>query len=407
MSRPNRVRIRPLSEHGTVSQTELFFDLVFVYALTQVTDLLAEDSSSKNLLRAVLLLSVMWWSWVGYSWLGNLAKADEGIIKVSIFAAMGASFIIAICVPEAFEDLPGGLSGPVVIAVAYFAVRLIHLFVFFLVSAGDDQLRGQLLRWTPSIVVSTALLLVASQTSGNAQIFWWMAALAGDYVGTALAGTNWRIRSVSHFAERHGLIVIVALGESIVSIGVGVTHLPISWPIIVASLLGLTVSALLWWAYFDVTARVCEAAMEHAQGDDQIRIARNCYSYLHLPMIAGIIGLSLGLKKVLTYVGDTNHHEFGDALYGIPLYCLYGGVVLFMVAVIAFKFFAVREISVVRVAGTVVIAALTPVAAALPALAALALLTAVLLVTIAVETAMFAERREQIRHADEGHEHSN
>ena len=184
MSTPKRVRVQAASERATVSNLELFFDLVFVYALTQVTDLLAHNTSAVNTFRSVLVLGVLWWCWVGYSWLGNVVRADEGVIKVGMFVAMGATFIVALTIPEAFDDIPGGLSGPVMFAVGYFVVRIVHLALFWVVSREDPQLRGQLVKWIPSIAISTTLLLIASQTEGTVQTLLWLAALAGDYIGT-------------------------------------------------------------------------------------------------------------------------------------------------------------------------------------------------------------------------------
>ena len=153
-----------------------------------------------------------------------------------------------------------------------------------------------------------------------------------------LAGARgWRVNSASHFAERHGLIILIALGESVVSIGIGVTDLPISWPIIVASTLGLMIAGALWWAYFDVVALVAERVLARATGEQRARIARDSYSLLHLPMVIGIIFLSLGLKKVLSYVGGGDGHSLTDPLYGVPLVALYGGTSLYLLAHIAFR----------------------------------------------------------------------
>lgn len=220
-------------------------------------------------------------------------KADEGVIRLGMFVAMAAGFVGAITIPEAFVDLPGGLYGPVVFTVCYFLVRAVHFALFWVVSRDDPQLRTQVVRWIPSVLAGTVVLLVASQTTGTVQTLLWLAVLIGDYLGTQLAGTRWRLNSASHFAERHGLIIIVALGESIVSIGIGVAALPISWPIIVASALGLAVSAALWWAYFDVTALITERALAAAGGTRQIRLARGGYSFLHLPMVIGVIMMAL------------------------------------------------------------------------------------------------------------------
>ncbi|WP_068271785.1 low temperature requirement protein A [Aldersonia kunmingensis] len=402
MTTPRRARLQALPERASVSQLELYFDLVFVFALTQVTDLLGVQTTAQNVLRAVLVLGVLWWAWVGYAWLGNVVRADEGVMRVVMFTATAAAFILALTIPEAFEDLPGELSGPVVFALGYFVIRAVHLGTFFVIGRNDPQLRRQLTRWVPSVLLGTAFLLIASQTEGWVQIAFWIAALVGDYIGTYLSGQGWRLRSPSHFAERHGLIIIVAIGESIVSIGIGVAHLPISWPIIIASLLGLTVSALLWWSYFDTAALAVEHALSDADERRQIHIAQRCYSYAHLPMVIGIVMVSLGLKKVLNYAGDESHHTISDPLYGVPLFCLYGGAAVFVLALVYSKWFATHELGIVRLVLAGVILALIPLAAALPAIASLALLTAVLGALIGYETWRYYEAREEIRH---GHEH--
>lgn len=166
---------------------------------------MADEPTVTNVVRGILILTVMWWSWVGYAWLGNLVKADEGVIRVGMFVAMAAGFVGAITIPEAFVDLPGGLYGPIVFAVCYFLVRAVHFALFWVVSRDDPQLRTQVVRWIPSVLAGTVVLLVASQTTGTVQILLWLAVLVGDYLGTQLAGTRWRLNSASHFAERHGI----------------------------------------------------------------------------------------------------------------------------------------------------------------------------------------------------------
>ena len=161
MATPRRARVEATGERAVVTPLELFFDLVFVFALTQVTDLMAEDPTVGHVFRGVLMLGVLWWCWTGYAWLGNIARADEGIIRIAMFAAMGGVFVIAITIPEAFDDGPGGLHGPTVFAVCYLVVRLVHVFMFWIISREDREFRGQILRWIPSLVVATALLLVA------------------------------------------------------------------------------------------------------------------------------------------------------------------------------------------------------------------------------------------------------
>ena len=228
MSNVHHPRLQAVAEEDRVTQIELFFDLVFVFAITQVTALMADDLTARGVLRGLLVLSLLWWCWVGYAWLGNVVRADEGLGRVTMFAGMAAMFVMALSVPEAFVDNPeGGLSGPVVFAFAYLAVRLLHLTIFWLAAGSnlDSGLQGQLIRFAPSVLGSTALLLVASQLEGRAQTVTWVAVIVVDLGGTLLAGASgWRLNSAAHFAERHGLIIIIALGESIVAIGQGVAQ---------------------------------------------------------------------------------------------------------------------------------------------------------------------------------------
>lgn len=399
MATPRRARLEAHEGQHPVTTLELFFDLVFVFALTQVTDLMASDTSARGLFRGALILIVLWWCWVGYSWLCNVVKADEGVIRVAMFAAMGGVFVAAVTIPESFDDLPGGLSGPVVFAACYFAVRVLHILMFWLASAGDPVLRRQILRWVPSMAIGTVLLLAASQTTGATQTWLWVAAIVGDYLGTLLAGTGWRLASAAHFAERHGLIVIVALGESIVATGIGIAQKPVSWPIIAASILALVVSAALWWAYFDVTAMHTERALAAAEGARQIRLARNGYSFLHLPMIIGIIMMSLGLKKALGHVAGDDDYTLSDPLHGLPLVALFGGAALFLLAHVAFTRGVAGMIKWERVVAVGVLVALIPPSSMVPAIWALVVLAAVLVVLLGYETRRYAEQRHAIRHA--------
>ena len=399
MSNGRHPRVQAVSEETRVTPIELFFDLVFVFSLTQVTALMADDLTGRGIVRGMLVLALLWWCWVGFAWLGSVVRADEGIGRVAMFGAMAAMLVLALSVPEAFDDRPGGLSGPVVLASAYLAVRLLHLAIFWLLAGEDPGLRRQLLRFMPSVLGSTGLLLVASQLDGQAQTFAWLAAVVVDYVGTMLAGASgWRLNSAGLFAERHGLILIVALGESIVAIGVGVAALPISAPIVVASVLGLTIAGGIWWAYFDVVSLMAERTLRRAEGEERTRMARDAYSYLHLPMIAGVVLLALGMKKVLEFTGDGTHHDLSEALPSLPLAAMYGGVALYLLANVAFKYRIVRRANVHRSVAGALLLALIPLAAQIPALAALGLVTAVMVAVIAFEAVRFSDIREQVRH---------
>src|SRR3954470_3615455 len=309
-----RARIVPTEERHAVTTLELFFDLVFVFAITQVTAFMAEDIGLRSVLRGLVLLALLWWAWCSYAWLGNQARADEGVVRAAMIGAMAALFLVALAIPEAWGDEGGGISGPILLAVCLGLVRLGHLAVYVIAAAGDTALRRTVLRTAVPVAVAAVLLVVGAVLGGPAQTGLWALALVVDYSGVYLLGGGWRLPAPGHFAERYGLIVIIALGESLIAVGVGAGHLPITVPIVVAALLGLTVSVALWWLYFDVVAPVAERVLRGKQGQERVRLARDSYTYLHFPMVAGIIYLALGLKKVAAYVSDSGHHTLTDSL---------------------------------------------------------------------------------------------
>ncbi|MPZ62863.1 MAG: low temperature requirement protein A [Propionibacteriales bacterium] len=394
-----RPKLRPVSENDSATTLELFFDLVFVFALTQVTAFMAHDLSGTGMLRGILMLGLLWWSWVGYAWLGNVVRADEGPVRLLVLAAMLPMFVLALTIPEAFVDGEGGLPGPVVIAVCYFLFRLMHLLMFWVIARDDPVLRHQLIRFTPSVLGGTLLLLVASQLDGGMQTLFWALALLADYGGTFLGGARgWRLRSAGHFAERHGLILIVALGESIVAIGVGVGELHISWPIVVAAVVGLCLVMSLWWAYFDISALQGEHALAAEPEETRPRLARDAYSFLHFPIVGSVVLIALGIEQALKYVADVENHDLSDPVSEIGLYALYGGVVVYLLGHVAFKWCALHQLHTDRVVVAALLLVLIPVAAQVPALAALAIVAFLMMGMIGFETVVYAEHRERIRH---------
>jgi low temperature requirement protein LtrA len=279
-----------------VTPLELFFDLVFVFALTQVTSMLARDPTWRGLARGMLVLAALWWAWVGYSWLTNAIDPEEVTSRLTIFVAMGAMLVATLALPRAFGE------DALVFGVAYFVVRVIHVGLYL--EAAKD-LRGVVGRLAPFMLAGSGLLVVASLLDGTAQGALWCVALAIDFGGGVVAGgtEGWRL-SPGHFAERHGLIIIIALGESIVAIGAGAAQGALDAPAILAVSLGLAAVAALWWAYFDVVAIVAERHLREATGAAQAAMARDSYSFLHLPMLAGIVLLALGIKKTVAHVDE-------------------------------------------------------------------------------------------------------
>jgi low temperature requirement protein LtrA len=405
MSTSVRQRIQAVTGDVSVTPLELFFDLVFVYALTQVTGLISGNLTGRGILEGMIVLALVWWCWVGYSWLGNSVRADEGIARGAFFLVMAAMFVAALTIPESFDDLPGGLDGPTVLAACYAVVRLVHLTIYAMVArgVGDSGLARQLAKFGVVTGLSVVLMFAGAAAGGDAQLALWLAAVAVDYVGTqAIGAGGWRLYAPGHFSERHGLIVIIALGESIVAIGVGATEHPISTPLIVASVLGIALIASMWWIYFDVTSLAAERRLAAAEGAERARLGRDAYTYLHLPMVAGIVIAALGLKKVFSYVAGDDGHDWNDSLHGLALWMLQAGVALYLLALVAFRLRMVGSLSRSRSVAIVAVLVTVPLGAQIGVLADLLVVTAVMACLIAWEAVRYAETRHRIRHL-EGH----
>ena len=234
---------------------------------------------------------MLWWSWVGYAWLTSVVDPEEGAVRLVIFVAMAAFLVAALCVPGAFG------SDALLFACAYAVVRAAHIVLFMLASRDDAALRQSVLGLAVSTAVGAGLLFVAAATSGGVQEGVWGLALLLDAGGPFVFGQDgWKLVP-GHFAERHGAIVIIALGESIVAIGVGASA-SLDVGVVLAAVLGVVVAATLWWVYFDVTAIVAAWRLARAaEGRERNGIARDSYSYLHFPMVAGIALIAVGLKR--------------------------------------------------------------------------------------------------------------
>jgi low temperature requirement protein LtrA len=371
-------------EEQEVTALELFFDLVFVFAITQVTSFLYHEPTWTRLVQGTAILMALWFAWSGYVWLGNRAGTDEGAIRVVLLAAMGPILIASLAVPHAFG------RDALAFGVAYFCVRALHLVAFAVVARGDPTLRGVVVRLARPALPAAGLLVVAGLVPQPARGLCWAAALAVDYGGLLLGGTSgWQVEP-AHFAERHRLIVIIALGESIVSVGVGASTLGLGLGVIVGTLLGLAVAASLWWSYFDVVARVAERRLRESAPEDRARMARDSFSYLHFPMVAGIVLFAFGVKTTLT--------DVGARLDPVPAVGLCGGVALYLVAMSALKRRNIGSFNNPRLVAAGLLAVLTPFATRMPALLALGLVAAVACGMIAYEVRRYAEARDRIRH---------
>ena len=247
------------AEHQ-VTPLELLFDLAFVFAFTQVTRLLVDDPTWGGVLRGMLVLAALWMAWSGYAWLTSTIDVDDGGVRLAMLASMGAMLGAALAVPGAFAD------DAVLFACAYLLVRVLHLVLYSIVARGDPDLRGSLLRLAPTELLGASLLVVAAFASEDARVLLWLAALAIDYFGPIVVGlgSGWRI-APEHFAERHGLIVLIALGESVISLGLG-AGLELIPKVLATAALGVVVVSALWWLYFDVAAIFARSRLVLASG---------------------------------------------------------------------------------------------------------------------------------------------
>jgi low temperature requirement protein LtrA len=364
-----------------VAPLELFFDLVFVFALTQVTQLMSDDPTWTGLGQGMLVLAALWWAWGAYAWLTNYIAAEEDRERLLMFAVMGAFLVAALAVPNAFGD------DALLFAVAYAVARWLHIFIF--AEANDDLDAAEAIRrLARTALPAPALLIVAAFLDGTAQALVWVLALALDFGGPFVFGVRGFRVSPAHFAERFSLIVIIALGESIVAIGAGLEG-EIDAGVVAAALLGLVLACALWWAYFDVVALVSERHFREARGEHLLLLARDSYSYLHLPMIAGIVLVALGVKKAIGHVDEP--------LDTIPAVALLGGVAIYYAGHLGFRLRNVRTVNKPRLVAVVVCLGLIPLATEVDALVSVALAAGVTSAVIAFEAIRWAEARQRVR----------
>jgi low temperature requirement protein LtrA len=367
-----------------VTPLELFFDLVFVFALTQVTGFLSHHLTWIGMLQAAALLAALWTVWEGYSWLTNAVPAEDVIpARLLIFCAMTAMFVASLAVPGAF-----GRYG-VIFGSAYFVVQLFLQVILYAFATGREPERRVFLRLAPGALGAPALLIVAGFFDGYAQGALWAVALAVGYGVAYIRGVaGFRIHP-GHIAERHGLIVIIALGESIVAVGVGASGPALGAGVIVAVVLGIALAAALWWIYFDLVILTAERRLSAAQEEERARLALDSYSYLHLPMVAGIIFSALGIEQTLAHVGEP--------LGKIPAVALCGGVALYLLGHNAFRLREEGSVSVPRLVVAMVCLGLIPVGLSVSSILTLAVLTVLLCGLAAFETASSREFRRELR----------
>lgn len=376
---------REIGAAHAVSPLELFFDLVFVFALTQVTTLLADDLTWVGMLRGFAVLAAVWWAWVAFAWLTNSITIDDDLVsRLVVLLAMGAMLVVGLAAPGAFGDTA------IVFGVAYFVVRALHVLLYLYTTRGDRDVFRAVARLAPGMMIAATLIVIAGfLPPGPARVALWALALIVDFTSPLVSGTaGWKV-DASHFTERHGLIIIIALGESLVALGIGATGADFTPGIVAAIALGVAVICGLWWLYFDIVSLAAERMLESVTGAARAAMARDSYSYIHFFMVWGIVLVALGLKKTLLDV---------DApLKTLAVIALFGGLAMYLLAHVAFRLRNTGTINTQRLITAVLLLVLIPVAMAVPALAALSIATAVIVLLVVYETVRFRDVRHRIR----------
>ena len=384
---PTRLRIAAVDEEHGVTPRELFFDLVFVFGFTQVTALITHDPTFAGIGHGALVLAVLWWAWASYAALTNAVDPEENVVGAALLVALMAVFIAALVVPNVFAE-HGVLFGA-----AFLVVCAMHVVLYALAGRGNPGLLGAVLRLAPWTLLGAVLILVAGFTDGAARTWLWIAAIACAYGGGLLTGSaGWMIHA-SHFAERYSLVVIIAIGEAFISIGIGASGIGIGLGEVTAAILGLLIATSYWLAYFDFFSIRGEQILTSADGSARVALARDAYTYLHFPMILGIVLFAFAMKKVIANVGD-------ELVWPVA-FALCGGSAIYLLTYSAIRIRVERRfhLSRGRFTAAVLFLVLLPMATMIPALAVLALVLAVWIGLHAYELIWWREARAESRSA--------
>jgi low temperature requirement protein LtrA len=369
-------------EERRTTSVELFWDLVFVFAVTQVATLLSRYLSWAGFGRAMLILALVWWAWSAFVWAANAQDDDSVPLRLALLVAAAFIFITGLAIPGAFG------SEALLFAVTYAVVRFLHLALYADASRRGNASWAAIAGFAVTVTIGMALLIAGAIAHGSARIVLWAAAVAIDYAGPAWL-TRERLRglqqvAVAHFAERYSLFVIICLGESIVAIGVGATsrHGPLDAQVVEIVALGLLITVAMWWTYFDRIAALAERHLRTHR--DPVLAAADAYSYLHLLIVAGIITFAAGVRVLVKAPGVAPPADVRLALCG--------GVALYLVGHVAF---ALRMTGTVGYEKLIAAAALLILAAACGGTSAILLtaLIAALLGALCVAERITMERR--------------
>ena len=388
-SLPALLKVGPHSEEGgRVTMFELFFDLVFVFSFTQVSRLMADGHDALGVLRGMVVLGMLWGLWASFGWLSNQARADRGIVRTGLIFASILIFLLAVTIPRAFPGEGESPALPLILLTGYYLCRLIHAFLYFKAAGDDEGLRRQVLRTSFAPIPLGAAIFVAGALIGAPWQTWiWVAAFTIDAVviyrtssGDRTTTSHWQVHSASYWVERFALIVILGLGESVVALGVGAVQVDVSPALVGAITLTLLLAFCLWWAYFERMEPASEQLLEKTRGRERTAIATDAYTYLHFPILVGIIIAALGIEVATSHLSDGAH---GIGWFGAIALC--AGPSLFLSGTGFFWRRLAGWWPWTRLGSGVILLAVIPAIAALPAFGALAAVTSLVIALLFAE----------------------
>ena len=372
-------RARAEGEEQRTTAVELFYDLVFVFAVTQVSHLLLHDLSWRGAGRAAVALLVVWWAWNYTTWVTNELDPDSVVVRLLLIGIMLASLLLAIAIPRAFEDRALLFAG------AYVTIQVgRHLFLTFAAAeAGTIERRraGRILTW---FIAAGVLWVAGALAGGTARPWLWLAALAIDYTApivtyripfaARIPTSAWQVET-AHFAERFQLFVIIALGESIVATGATTSGLDVTAARAAAFAVAFLTTAAFWWLYFNYVAQIAQRRLELAAR--RVEMARDAYTYLHVVLVAGVIVSAVGAELVIAHPGDR--------LAGREIAAVVAGPAIYLLGHALFRLRMAGSVSWKRLAGALACVAVGALATVVSALVVAALLVAVLMAVIVAE----------------------
>ena len=300
-----RIEINPAVRHlisphdQSADFVELFFDLVFVFAITKVTHMVAHHLDLKHAAQALLAFWLIWWAWTQFTWTLNAADTRRPEIRLATLVATAVAFVMAASTDLAFS------AGALWFAVPYIVVRVLGLGIYFVIAGTMEGERRAVVVVAAISTIGFALVVIGALADPAVRVWWWLGTVVVDMIAVGVAGRfrSWNVRS-EHFAERHGLIVIIALGESLIVSASAVGKADLAGDILWAGGLAVAVTCLLWWSYFGWISGRLEDRLTSAAEEDRGKMSRDVYTLPHFPLICGIIAVSIGFEKILGHPHD-------------------------------------------------------------------------------------------------------